>query len=103
MTQQPDPADASPALPALKIVEPRGQSPPNPWVDDKLDREKVAKRLTSIVRGQKEPFVISLDGRWGTGKTFLLKRWAAGPRRSRTRSGRRSTTTPGKTTSLATH
>ena len=74
MTQQPDPADASPALPALKIVEPR-VNPADPWVDDKLEREKVAKRLTSIVRGQKEPFVISLDGRWGTGKTFLLKRW----------------------------
>ena len=40
-----------------------------------LDRKEIADRLTSIVRGQKEPFVISLDGRWGTGKTFLLKRW----------------------------
>ena len=74
MTQQPDPADASPALPALKIVEPEVDAG-NPWVDDKLDRKEIADRLTSIVRGQKEPFVISLDGRWGTGKTFLLKRW----------------------------
>ena len=74
MTQQPDPADASPALPALKIVE-RKVDPENPWDDDVLDREKIAKRLTDIVRGQEAPFVISLDGRWGTGKTFLLRRW----------------------------
>ena len=74
MTQQPDPADASPALPALKIVEPEVDAG-NPWVDDKLDRKEIADRLTSIVQGQEAPFVISLDGRWGTGKTFLLKRW----------------------------
>ncbi len=75
MTQQPDPADASPALPALKIVEPEVDAG-NPWVDDKLDRKEIADRLTTIVRGQEAPFVISLDGRWGTGKTFLLRRWA---------------------------
>ena len=74
MTQEPEPAAAPPALPALKIVEPEVDAG-NPWVDDKLDRKEIADRLTSIVRGQKEPFVISLDGRWGTGKTFLLKRW----------------------------
>ena len=75
MTQQPDPADAPPALPALKIVEPEVDAE-NPWHDDVLDRKEIADRLTSIVRGQEAPFVISLDGRWGTGKTFLLKRWA---------------------------
>ena len=74
MTQQPDPADASPALPALKVVEPEVDAE-NPWVDDVLDRKDIAERLTSIVRGQEAPFVISVDGRWGTGKTFLLKRW----------------------------
>ena len=74
MTQQPDPADASPALPALKIVEPEVDAK-NPWGDDVLGRKEIADRLTSIVRGQEAPFVISLDGRWGTGKTFLLKRW----------------------------
>ena len=75
MTQQPDPTAAPPALPALKIVEPEVDAG-NPWVDDKLDRKEIADRLTTIVRGQEAPFVISLDGRWGTGKTFLLKRWA---------------------------
>ena len=74
MTQQPESADAPPALPALKIVEPEVDGE-NPWGDDVLDRKEIADRLTTIVRGQKAPFVISLDGRWGTGKTFLLKRW----------------------------
>ncbi len=46
-----------------------------PWTDDKLERQKTADRLTKIIEDQGAPFVISLDGRWGTGKTFLLKRW----------------------------
>ena len=74
MTQQPEPADASPALLALKIPEPKVDAK-KPWGDDKLDRKEIADRLTTIVRGQEAPFVISVDGRWGTGKTFLLKRW----------------------------
>ena len=75
MTQQPDPADVPPTLPALKIVEPEVNED-DPWGDDVLDRKEIADRLTSIVREQDAPFVISIDGRWGTGKTFLLKRWA---------------------------
>lgn len=75
MTQQPDPADVPPALPALKVPESK-INPKEPWRDDVLDRKEIADRLTSIVRGQEAPFVISIDGRWGTGKTFLLKRWA---------------------------
>ena len=75
MTQQPDTNEADLVLPALKIEE-QDHDPKNPWHDDKLDRKEIADRLTTIVRGQEAPFVISLDGRWGTGKTFLLKRWA---------------------------
>ena len=75
MAEQPDTSEVQPTLPALKIVEPE-VDPENPWRDDKLDRRDIAERLTSIVRGQAVPFVISVDGRWGTGKTFLLKRWA---------------------------
>ena len=74
MTQQPDPADTPPALPALKIPEPEVNTK-EPWHDDVLDRKEIADRLTTIVREQEVPFVISVDGRWGTGKTFLLKRW----------------------------
>ena len=73
MTQQPDTSEAQPVLP-LKIEE-QDHDPKNPWGDDVLDREKVAHRLTSIIREHDLPFVISVDGGWGTGKTFLLKRW----------------------------
>ena len=75
MTQQPELSDATPTLPPLKVVEPK-VDPKKPWSDDVLDRKEIADHLTDIVRGQEVPFVISVDGRWGTGKTFLLKRWA---------------------------
>ncbi len=59
---------------ALRITE-QEIDPTDPWSDDKLDRMRVAARLTKIVAVQSPPNVISLDGRWGTGKTFLLRRW----------------------------
>ena len=74
MVQEPEPTAAPPAPPALKVDEPKVNAE-NPWGDDVLDRERIARRLSDIVRGQEAPFVISLDGRWGTGKTFLLRRW----------------------------
>ena len=46
-----------------------------PWNDDLLNRVRVAEKLTNLIRHQTSPFVISLHGNWGTGKTFLLKRW----------------------------
>ena len=58
----------------LKLLEP-DVSADQPWEDDTLDREKIAGRLTNLFRNQRDPFVISIDGQWGTGKTFLLKRW----------------------------
>ena len=75
MAEQPDPADVPRALPALKIEE-RDPDPEDPWKDDVLERKEIADRLMSIVRGQEAPLVISIDGRWGMGKTFLLERWA---------------------------
>ena len=45
------------------------------WKDDKLDVKKFAERLTSLLQGQAEPLTIALNGAWGSGKTFLLKRW----------------------------
>ena len=45
------------------------------WKDDKLDVKKFAERLTSLLQGQTEPLTIALNGAWGSGKTFLLKRW----------------------------
>ena len=58
----------------LKLPEPAIQED-NPWADDALKRSDVAEKLTKLISGQSDPFVISLHGHWGTGKTFLLKRW----------------------------
>lgn len=49
-----------------------------PWHDDVLNRKDIALRLTSnIVSGEKNSLMVALDGGWGSGKTFMLKRWAA--------------------------
>ena len=58
----------------LKLPEP-DVSAEEPWDDDVLDREQLAARLTNLIRNQSAPFTFSIHGNWGTGKTFLLKRW----------------------------
>ena len=45
------------------------------WADDLLERAEMADKLTRYVCSRKKPFVISLNGAWGTGKTFFLERW----------------------------
>ena len=67
------PANPRDAL-KLKLPEP-DVSGEQPWADDVLDREQLATRLTNLIRNQSAPFVVSIHGYWGTGKTFLLKRW----------------------------
>lgn len=57
--------------------------PPEPEVelyetvfeDDFLDREKASRSLSALVERIEDPLVIALDGRWGTGKSYFLKRW----------------------------
>lgn len=46
------------------------------WKDDKLNCKEFADRLTNLLHGQTEPLTIALNGIWGSGKTFLLKRWS---------------------------
>ena len=58
----------------LKLPEPSVSSA-QPWADDVLDRQQLGSRLTNLIRTQSSPFTISIHGNWGTGKTFLLKRW----------------------------
>ena len=58
----------------LKLNEPAVDSA-NPWSDDLLARQDIAMRLTNLVATQEPPLSISLHGQWGTGKTFLLRRW----------------------------
>ena len=58
----------------LKLSEPAIDSA-NPWSDDLLARQNIATWLTNLVAAQEPPLSISLHGQWGTGKTFLLRRW----------------------------
>lgn len=48
-----------------------------PWDGDALGREPYAKAMTNLLDGQTEPLVISINGSWGTGKTFFLQHWQA--------------------------
>ena len=45
-----------------------------PWSDDLLNREEIAARLVDLLQGQRSPLRVSVDGGWGCGKTFFLKR-----------------------------
>jgi hypothetical protein len=47
----------------------------NPFVNDKLEREKFAEVLTSIIETNPEGFVLAIDNKWGTGKTTFVKMW----------------------------
>ncbi len=58
----------------LKLVEPE-VSERIPWKDDVLGRAQIAVRLTNLISNQSLPLTISIHGAWGTGKTFMLKRW----------------------------
>lgn len=61
-------------MPVLKVPEPEVFAE-DPWGDDLLGRAFLADKLAGVVEGQSQPFVVSLHGGWGTGKTFFLKRW----------------------------
>ena len=58
----------------LKLEE-RKVNDKNLWGDDLLKRKDIAKWLTNLISSEQQPLTISLHGEWGTGKTFLLKRW----------------------------
>ena len=74
MNRQPDELlDEQKSVP-LKLNEP-AIDPSDPWSDDLLARKDIAGRLTNLIATQEPPLSISLHGEWGTGKTFLLKRW----------------------------
>lgn len=46
-----------------------------PFKNDKLGREKCADVLTGLVSNTLGPLVISISGKWGTGKTVFLRMW----------------------------
>ncbi|MXY21420.1 MAG: hypothetical protein F4Y49_08805 [Dehalococcoidia bacterium] len=69
--------DASSQYPLLLKIPEQEVDQCDPWSDDELGRKEVAAKLTNLVKVQRDPFVIGIDGYWGTGKTFFLKRWQA--------------------------
>lgn len=48
-----------------------------PFLHCKLDRQKYANVLTSIVQSYADGFVMAINGEWGTGKTTFVKMWQA--------------------------
>ena len=48
--------------------------------NDILERGKVSKSLSDLLDRIEDPLVVALDGRWGTGKSYFLKRWVGAHR-----------------------
>lgn len=48
----------------------------NIWERDLFSRNKVAEDFTKIITSIEQPFVLSINSSYGSGKTFFLKRWA---------------------------
>ena len=72
-THSPSINDRRASLP-LRLAEP-SISPGDPWTDDVLERDQLASKLTHFITNRHNPLSIGIHGEWGTGKTFLLKRW----------------------------
>jgi hypothetical protein len=47
-----------------------------PFANCKLDREKYAEILTSLIKKSSEGFVMAIDSEWGTGKTTFISMWS---------------------------
>ncbi|MFT0514897.1 P-loop NTPase fold protein [Bacteroides thetaiotaomicron] len=48
-----------------------------PFWNCKLDREKYAEILKTIITTYQKGFVLAINGRWGTGKTTFVEMWKA--------------------------
>lgn len=58
----------------IKLSEPKINEN-DPWTDDALNRNLCAETLTKFLENQTSALTISVNGAWGTGKTFFLRRW----------------------------
>lgn len=47
----------------------------NPFKDDCLDRKTLIMNLTTLIRSLTQPFVISIEAPWGSGKTTFVQMW----------------------------
>ncbi|MCZ7936334.1 KAP family P-loop NTPase fold protein [Agrobacterium salinitolerans] len=43
--------------------------------DDLLQRKRVGERISELLERVEDPLVMAVDGPWGSGKSFFLKRW----------------------------
>ncbi len=43
--------------------------------DDLLQRKGAGKRLSDLLENVEDPVVLAVDGPWGSGKSYFLKRW----------------------------
>jgi hypothetical protein len=48
--------------------------PANPWADDDLERKPVGDVLAAFLRSLEGPFVVAVQGPWGSGKSTFLRR-----------------------------
>lgn len=48
----------------------------NIWRDDVLNRKQVAEDFTNIITNLNSPSVVAINGEYGMGKTFFIRRWA---------------------------
>ena len=66
----------NPRDPALNLTpRERPIDPQNPWADDLVGRDELASKLTRLVQTADQSMRCSLHGPWGSGKTYLLRRW----------------------------
>ncbi len=47
----------------------------NPFKDDCLDRKVTIQNLTNLLKSLTQPFVLSIEAPWGTGKTTYIHMW----------------------------
>ena len=66
-------------LQKIEVKEPIDE---NPWADDLLNRQSIAKYLTDVLNTVRQPFSIAILSPYGTGKTFFLGRWRTDLRRT---------------------
>lgn len=62
-------------LPFLYKKEPPEFDPSAPWKHDELERRHIAGKLNKIIAPIRQPFVMMLCGRYGSGKTTFAQSW----------------------------
>lgn len=55
---------------------PEKYDPKNPWGSDLVfERQELAASFTSLFRSSRKPFVLAVNGGWGSGKSLFLRMW----------------------------